>query len=114
MTSNCARTPLATKLLQYMSRHPDRGYVANNLTKLFKVSAENITSALEELLCQGEVVTASLPPKSLAYFVRPKGMAAPQRPVWRELRRWEAGLGERQALCEMTRRQAGGRRHARA
>ncbi len=98
-----AGAALADKLLRHMHRRPGRGYVANNLIKLFKVSADEITAALDELVHQGELVTAVLPPRSLAYFVRPQGVASPERTVWRELRGWEAGLHNRQALFELIR-----------
>ncbi|UBM09537.1 hypothetical protein [Cupriavidus metallidurans] len=94
---------LAGLLLQHMHRWPGRGYVANNLARQFRIPSDAVTVALEDLVGQGKLTSGVIPPRSLVYFVRNKAEDASEQRAWRELRGWEAGLRDRQVLCELTR-----------
>lgn len=103
MPANSRTLPLAEKLLAYMSRKPNRCYVPNNFTILFRTSTQEVVEALETLREAGKLMTEARPPKGCVYYLSPQTPQHRYAPQHRELKGWEAGLRSRMALCELTR-----------
>lgn len=93
---------LAQKILRHMNLRPGQGYVANRLSKRFRVPIVDINAALSELLRQDRIIVEVLPPQAFCYFLKPSETPM-VKPMWRDLRGWEASLRARQALCEESR-----------